>query len=309
MIEVDAALSQIASTASASPVACTSGWQQQRLPVTLNASTTYIRLAVETAGTGTAYVDDVQCTMADPPYPGMFWSLSIMPPQILGNTISPNLYCMVWAQLNMRCLKGLLGAKWTAEHQRTLDAIDSTFPAMYWTDASHTKLRDDPYHHYRKNWLMSQCLLSHYLWMILAGQKILSDADVAAIYANYPALAYGTGRVAFKGWYCHLDGSGITGAEASEMCLPGWDVGMPPGAYVNGASWLWAGDAFLHRSAVWAGIPHASAKLRERMEYEVSAGYHSHECSSSGPEGNGYPDNAIALPDVNETARHVSQGR
>jgi len=118
-----------------------------------------------------------------------------MPPQVLGNTISPNLYCMVWAQLNMRCLRGFWGASWTPEHQRTLDAIDSTFPAMYWTDSSHTKLRDDPYHHYRKHWLMSQCLLSHYLWMILTGRKILSDADLAAIYANYPALPHGTGRV------------------------------------------------------------------------------------------------------------------
>jgi hypothetical protein len=223
-----------------------------------------------------------------------------MPPQVRGNTLSPNLYGMVWAQLNMRCLKALLGARWTSEHQRTLDAIDHTFPAMYWTGSRHIMLRDDPYHHHRKNWLMSQCLLSHYFWMLLAGEKILPDDEVAAIYNYYPALSSGTGRVAFKGWYCHIDGSGITGAEATEMNLPGWDeAGMPPGKYVNGASWLWAGDAFLHRSAAWAGVAQASEKLRERLEYEVSDQYHAHECSSSGPEGFGYPANVIALTDAN----------
>jgi hypothetical protein len=306
VIELDSSLNQVASTASYSPVSSTARWQQESLSLTLNSATTYMQLAVETEGNGTAYVDDVQCSMADTPYPGMFWSLSMMPPQVRGNTISPNLYCMVWAQLNMRCLKALLGANWTPEHQRTLDAIDSTFPAMYWTDSRHIKLRDDPYHHYRKNWLMSQCLLSHYLWMILAGQKILQDAEVAAIYENYPALPVATGGVAFKGWYCHIDGSGIAGAEATEMNLPGWDVGMPPGTYVNGASWLWAGDAFLHRSAVWAGVTNASEKMQERLEYEVSAHYHSHECSSSGPEGYGYPDNVIALPDVRKSELQVS---
>ena len=264
--------------------AVTTGYEQKSYEFTLNANTCYLIIAIEASGgAGTAYVDDVQCTMAAPAYAGLFYTLSTMPPQVKADTISPGMYGLVWAQLNMNCLKALLGAAWTIDHQACLDNINAVFPAAFWTDGSHIKIKDDLYHHRRSGWLNSWVLWSHYIWFILSGTKILSDGDVASIVANYPstAVGYSYGNVAFKGWVCHTDGSAILGAERTEMLLGVCQYAE--GVYINGGSWLWAGDAFFNTSAYWAGVADSKLNLYRRLQIEIERDYQAHEWITTGP--------------------------
>ncbi len=214
-----------------SNVHTTNGWAQQSYTWKLNDSACYVLIAIEANGNGTVYVDDVQCTMANPDYPGLIWSPCGMPPQIKGSELSTGTFSMTWAQLNLKCLKVLLGSKWKSVHEKALTAIDNTYPAAYWTNNSQIKIREDLYHPVRKKWLTSFALFSHFMWYALSGEKIFNDTQITNIYNNYPkAAAGGTyGNIAFKGWLCNIDGSAL-GSEANWLTR----FSLPAGYYVNG---------------------------------------------------------------------------
>jgi len=256
----------------------TSGQELKTLTLTLNANTVYLVIRLRVDGQGTAYSDDVQCTINNPAYRAL-WSLTIMPPQVKGNSISPNIFCNVWAQLNLKSLKALIpGGSWTQAMQDALDNINAAYPAAYWTDANHIKIKADLYHHRWSTWLHSYATWGHFMWYVLSGgEKIFSDQEMSDIYANWPssAVGYTYGAVAKKGWIMHIDGTGITGAERTEMFLDGYDY--VDGYYINAAGWLWAADAFLDVPAHWAGVASAALDLQKRIKIEVSKDFNSHE--------------------------------
>ncbi|MBX2924815.1 MAG: hypothetical protein KF746_21625 [Chitinophagaceae bacterium] len=288
-------LRKTVATSTSSNVNKTNGWSQQSYTWKLNDSTCYVLIAIETKGNGTVYVDDVQCTMANPDYPGLIWSPCGMPPQIKGSELSTGAFSMAWAQLNLKCLKVLLGSKWKGVHEKALTAIDNTYPAAYWTDASQIKIREDIYHPIRKNWLTSFALFGHFMWYALSGEKIFNDTQITNIYNNYPKTAAGGtyGNIAFKGWLCNIDGSAL-GKEAN--WLTGFSI--PAGRYVNGGGWLWASDVFFYKSAVWAGVEGAEAARRNRLNLDVSRFYAPHEAideHGNVTENEGYSANALML--------------
>src|SRR4029434_5911049 len=124
-------------------------------------------------------------------------------------------FAMNWVQLNLKCLKVLLGSEWNASHEAALNAVNKTYPAAYWTDAHQNKIREDLYHHVRRNWLTSFALFGHYLWYELSGEKIFTDQQISNVYSAFPRNNGGGpyGDVAFKGRVMKLDGSAV-GAEA-----------------------------------------------------------------------------------------------
>jgi hypothetical protein len=282
-------------TSTSVDVSAATNWKRQPYTWTLNPGTCYVLIGIEAHGSGTVYVDDVQCTMLDPEYPGLLWSPCSMPPQIKGTELSTGSFSMTWAQLNLKCLKVLLGRNWTRAHQRALDAVDKTYPAAYWTDSSQIKLREDTYHPVRKNWLTSYALFGHCMWYSLSGEKIFSDNQIASVYANYPKTSANGpyGDVAFKGWLCNMDGSPL-GKEAN--WLSNWP--STAGWYVNGGCWLWASDVFFYKSAIAAGVPGAETALQARLKLEVYRVYASHESfdtSGNATPVEGYAGNALML--------------
>lgn len=123
----------------------------------LHPKTVYVELAVECIGaaddTITVYVDDVQAFL--PHSSGVIWSVDGMPPQIKATEISAGVFSTVWAQINMKALKVLIGSRWSNESETALQAIDSTYPAKYWVGSSSNpyELRADLYHPVRRNWM------------------------------------------------------------------------------------------------------------------------------------------------------------
>ena len=143
--------------------------------------------------------------------------------------------------------------------------------------------------------MSSFVLMSHFMWFLLSGEKIFSDAEVTALYQNFPKnTASGPyGAVAFKGWLMNLNGSAL-GREAN--FLTGWPA--TAGFYVNGGCWLWAADTFFYRSAIWAGVDDAEVARRERLLLEVYHAYASHESMTAGGAATaleGYGSNALML--------------
>jgi len=293
----------VVTTTKITNVTSTSGWEEKTLTVTLNASTVYIKFRLESDGEGTAYWDDVQITLDNPAsgYDGLLWQCSIMPPQIKGDTLSPSLFGIVWGQANMKSLKVLLGASWTQSHQDALDLIDGSFPNAYWLDSNHNKITDDVYHPYRKAWLSSWALFSHWIWFIVnGGEKIFTDQQIIDITTNYPksACGYSYGDQAYKGWVCKTDGSSVSGAEYTAMWLNDWTYAN--GEYVNAGVWLWASDMFFHSARERAGISGAETDKYKRLMIEVKPSYNSHESINSVTGGvddarKGYGTNAVFL--------------
>ncbi len=261
----------------------TTGYDQKSYGFTTNASTAFIRIAVEAVGdeaaSRTAYVDDVNCTMDTPPYDGMMWSNYRLTPDSRNlNTLECVGMVHVYSILGMRCAKELIGANWTQTHQDALDDLEATYPAAFWRDANHEQLRFSLYHPLRKDWLHIAHLWHHFEWYILSGgEKFFTDQEIADIYANYPATAIGWdyGDVAFKGMVVKYDGSYC---ESSEF-LSGFGDG---GHYQNGGSWLLY-DAMLHLSAHYAGVSGARDNLNKRLQVEVAKDYSSHEWLETDP--------------------------
>jgi hypothetical protein len=287
IIEQSSSLATVANPTSPF-VTITRGWQEQRFRWKLHADTCYILIAVEVVGVGTAFVDDVQCVMEDPPFPGIFWNLAIMPPQIRGDTLSPNTFSMTWTQVNLKCLKVLLGKAWREDHDKALRAVDETFPAAWWLNSDCDLIVDDLYHHRRRHWLSSWALFSHYMWYLLSGEKILTDRQVGKVYERHPKTSANGpyGEVAFKGWICAPDGGSIGGDEFSEMFLHYWP--SRPGFYVNAGCWLWAADTFFYRSAGWAKVPGAEKNRMKRLALEVHSSWAAQESINS-VTGEGIP--------------------
>ncbi len=304
MYEYDSSGTNVAS-AGGTDVSVTSGWQQVSLSKTLTSTTCYLQLTLAVhSGAGTAYFDDVQCTLASPDYPGILWNCCIMPPQLKGNHITPNAFSMINAQLNLKCLKVLLGASWTTPHETALGNVNNTFPAAFWFNSSHDRIIDDLYHPIRKTWLTSWGLFGHFIWYLCsAGTKIFADSDVANIYAAHPAGSGGRsyGNVMLKGWVMTSGGASISGSDFTSTFLTGWP--STAGYYVNAGGWLWAVDAFAHQVAVWAGVPGAVANKIARLNLEVdpsTPSYHAHESINSitgdtNAAQEGYGSNVLAL--------------
>jgi hypothetical protein len=307
--EYDASNNLLATNESSSKTS-TSGWERQAVSFTTDAGTAYVVVAPYHTGAGTAYIDDVQGAMDSPPWPGMMWSNARIPDALDSGVITVNQPRAVYVLLDMKCIKGIIGANWTQAHQDALDAMEATWPAAYWWDASHDKLRYALYHPVRKNWLWSGCIRNHFEWYIISGgEKVFTDQEISDLYSAYPktGLGYGYGDVAFLDHVVKPDGSYT---ESSEWVDADGPEGTPYGTggyYQNGGSWLLM-DARWHLVAQWAGVSGAAESLQKRLRIEVGNQYASHEYldTDSGltyyrtcyPDQRGYGWNAILLADA-----------
>jgi hypothetical protein len=253
----------------------TAGQQLQTHTFTTHADTKYIRLgAVAYPNAGTAYIDNINCTMTSPDSPGLMWSISGgpgYPDSSKWDTVAPYIADTGAALLAMLSYKELIGANWTQTHQDACDDLRTAFTGAFWTDANHNKFKCCLYHKTRELWTNIYGFVNvPYYWFVLSGEKLFTDQEISNIYANMPgkdAIGMPYGANAFRGMVCKLDGNFCEEAEF---------LGQQQGTYQNGGSWLIA-DIMLHKLAYWAGVEDAELNYQKRLAMEVYAEYVSHE--------------------------------
>lgn len=266
-------LSSVLATQAGAYTTSTVGWQNVTLTFTTSASTRFIWLAVESVEAGTAYVDQVRVNLTDASYTGtaylnLIYDVTTYPDTARADSISPDAFFTQRRILDLRSIKGLVGASWTAGHQALLDKLTAAWPALYWTDVTETALRYTLFHPVRSDWTeLGYTMYPHWFIYLLFGERYLSNTQIANLYANYPHTSLGatTFRIMSK-----LDG--VTQIESDEH----W-FGMADGAYIRGASWLHY-DSMFHMSAYWAGVAGAYTNYGTRLNtVEVASEYVVHE--------------------------------